>query len=175
MQELEQTKPIVGILFSVETDEGVSFNFQNFFKDNNGVFTYEFTDYNYLPIEYDPPERNTNLDNFENSIALPAIPLIINLLEAYDYFINAVVDTKIILRGFPTIPIIAQDKCVITSYTIQDNSKGSGGVSLVIQAPDNAVNSSFPNLFYFTGFSNQGMNLVGYIPNVPISNAANFN
>jgi hypothetical protein len=168
--ELNQSQLIVGTLFKLETVENVTFRFQNFFKDNGGIFIYGLEEYSYLPIDYNPPEKNINLDNFENNITIPAIPLVINLLDAYDYFLDAVVDIKIMLQGFPTTPLIASDRCVISSYSIQDSQEGSGGVSLVIQAPDNAVNSSFPNTFYFTGFSNQGLNLTGYIPNVPISN-----
>lgn len=168
--EANQTRLIVGTLFKVTTIEGVSFYFQNFFKDNNGIFTYDLEDYSYLPIDYNPPDRNITLDNFETNITIPAIPIIINLLNAYNYFLDAIVDIKIMLQGFPTTPLIASDKAVISSYSIQDSEKGSGGVTLVVQSPDNAVNSSFPNTFYFTGVSNQGLNLVGYIPNVPISN-----
>jgi hypothetical protein len=170
MFETNQSQLLVGTLFSVETFEGVKFYFQNFYK---GTFTYGFDNYEYLPIEYSPPERNINLDNFENQIIIPAIPAIMTLLDAYNYFLDAIVDIKIMLQGFPTTPLLANDRCVISSYSIQDGG-GSGGVSLVIQAPDNAVSSSFPNTFYFTGASNQGLNLVGYIPNVPLSNNVGF-
>ena len=173
--ELNQSRLIVGVLLVIETTTSQVFRFQNFFKDNSGIFNFENHVYNFLPIEYNPPERNINLDNFENTINLPAIPEIINLLESYNFLINASVESKIILQGFPNVPVILDDIAVISSYSIQDGSGDSKpGVSLVLQSPDTAFNNLFPNTFYFTGTSPTNLDLVGYIPNVPLSNNANL-
>lgn len=175
MTDTNRSRLIVGILFKLETVEGVTFRFQNFFQDNDGVLLFDLEEYQYLSIEYNPPERNISLDNFENQVTLPALPLIISLLEAHNYFLESLVTTKIILQGFPSVPpIISDDKGIISSYNIQDAEKGSGGVTLVIQSPDNAVNNQFPNTFYFAGFSKEALALTGYLPVVPLSNNANL-
>jgi hypothetical protein len=173
--ETNQSRLIIGILFRVETVEGIVFNFQNFFQDNGGEFHYGADVYQFLNLEYDPPERNINLDNFENRVVLPAIPLVMSLLEAHNYFIDAIVTTIIILQGFPSVPpIMSNDKGVISSYSIQDAEKGTGGVALIIQAPDSILSNQFPNTFYFAGFSANALNLTGYLPAVPLSNNASL-
>lgn len=168
--EVNQTALVVGTFFTLTTVEGVVFNFQNFWStENNGIYTYDSQDYQYLPIEYNPPERNITLDNAETQIVLAVNTDMISILEANNFFINAVVEIFIMLQGFPTVPLIAQDKATISSYSIQDVKEGTGGLALVINSPFNAISGKIPNLIYTTGFIGNS-NIIGYIPEVPVSN-----
>jgi hypothetical protein len=173
--ETNQSSLIVGTFFKLVTVEGVTFNFQNFWRDDQGVYVYAGEDYNFLPIEYNPPERNITLDNAETQINLPVTTEIISILEANNYFIEAIVEIYIMLQGFPSVPLIAQDKAMISSYSIQDSKESdSGALTLIISSPFNAVGGNFPNLIYTTGFVGSS-NIIGYIPEVPVSNNPGIN
>jgi len=172
-KETNKTELIVGVLFKLTTVEGVVFNFQNFWQEDDGVFIYGNEEYLYIPIDYSPPEKNLTLDNAETTINLPITTELISILEANNYFIDAIVEPKIMLQDFPNVPLIADDKATISSYSIQDGEKG-GGLSLLISSPFNALGGRIPNLIYTTGFEGNST-LIGYIPEVPISNSPSIN
>jgi hypothetical protein len=169
MADTDRSENIVGIFLKLTSIEGTVYRFQNFLKDMD--FIYENDEYEFLPMEYNPPERNITLDNTETSLTIPAIPLIVGVLESNNFFINALIESFVILRGFPSIPVISEDKQVITGYQIKDIEDGTGGISLNIASPFNTVNGRFPNIFYSTGFGSLANQIIGYIPEVPLNNS----
>jgi hypothetical protein len=170
-EDTNRTSIIVGTLFKLITLEGVTFTFQNFWIENEGVFTYDGIDYYYLPIDYTPPEKNITLDNTETEINLPVTPAIVAILEANNYFIQSLIEIFTMLQGFPTVPLLPADKATVSSYSIRDDKEGGGGLTLIISSPFNALTGKVANLIYTTGFTGTS-GIIGYIPEVPVSNSS---
>lgn len=167
MTETNKTKIVLGALFKIVTIEGSILTFQNFWQENEGKFLFEDDEYQYLPIEYQPPERNISLDNTEINLVLPVNKVLINLLENYNYFKNAEVQAYLVLDGFPNVPIIAMDRGEITSYQIQESKEGTA-INIVISSPFDLTNGRVPNLIYTTNFNNE-FNVIGNIPEALIT------
>jgi hypothetical protein len=165
----------IGTLFRLVTPSNLTLRYQNFFTDNSGVFLFNSESYNYLPIAYDPPNRNITGNNQDVQIALPLLPEIINILIGNNYFKYSVIDAYIISLDFPVTPVLSQDRLVISSYQITD-SGDSGGVILIAQSPFNAVNGQFPRLVYTTGLGNISNDIapIGYLPELPLAGVRGF-
>jgi hypothetical protein len=163
---------IIGHLFKLTTSEGATYRIQNFWSDNNGVFVFNSEDYQYLPVTYDPPQRNITGNNQDTELALPLSPTLVNLLIANNYFRYSILEAFIISQDFPVTPVIAQDKLVITSYQLVD-SQDTGGLVLICQAPFNAINGEVPRLTYTTIRQGEPV-LIGTVPEVPLSPPGNL-
>ena len=166
----------IGTLIKITTPQNNFYRYQNFYQEDNGIFNFNLEEYRYLPIYYDPPNRNITADNQDVQIKIPLTPTTIQVTLANDFFRYSTADAFVLPVDFPSSPAIAQDKLVISSYQIVD-SDSDGGIILIAQSPFNAVNGNFPNLVYISGRNTgllNGIAPIGYIPEVPQGNAINL-
>lgn len=163
-----QTNAAVGVIFSLTTTQGLIYYFQNFYRE--GTFLFNGNEYVFAPITYSPPEKNTTRGAGNAEISLPILPEILEILISNSYFKDSVIEAYIITEDFPSAPALQQSLIVVNSYSIEDGGK-EGKIKLSCGKRTNAITGVFPNVFFTTGFGSN-YQLIGYIPEIPLSGSA---
>jgi hypothetical protein len=158
--EINKSSARVGTLIKIITPEYSEYYYQNFSIDD---FIDSGRNYIYVPIDFTPPVRTLNLDNISATVVLPNLPEIRQAIEQNNGFRDAIVETKCI---FP-------DNLNISPYThdlmIVSNSKVSGmSIDITLRSPFTAISGTFPSTYWTTGNGAIGLNMVGFVPEVPI-------
>lgn len=157
----------IGYLLTIIAN-GTVYNFQNItpgqtITTNNKV-------YNYAPIDYTPPSRALDSENTSTKVKLPNFPEILQAVEQNDGFRNAIVQAIAFFPDDSNANPYASDLLLVAS------SKISGGIiEFDLQSPFNATTNPFPNVYFTTGNNPNGLNIVGFVPEVPVNNKNQVN
>lgn len=164
--EVNKSSVRVGTLIKIITPEYSEYYYQNFSRDD--IIEAGKT-YIYIPIDFTPPARNLNLDNISASVTLPNLPDIRQAVEQNEGFRDAIVESKCIFPDNLNISPYAFDLMVVSA------SKVSGmAIEITLRSPFSAVTGRFPSTYWTTGTSANGLNIVGFVPEVPITSNVNL-
>jgi hypothetical protein len=167
MTDINQIKQLnafttrVGYLLSI-TKNGVEYCYQNFL--HNQDYTYNGRIYEFAPINYYPPARSLDLENNSTKITLPNFPEILALTEQNDGFRDAVIQATCLFPDNLNASPYALDIMTVRSTKITGAS-----IDFELQSPFSAVDALFPSIYFTTGISENGLNIPGFLPEVPIS------
>jgi hypothetical protein len=162
---MQENNAAVGVVFNLLTKEGIEYCFQNFLRGED--FLFKEKSYQFLPITYYPPEKNSTRGSGQAEFKLPNLPEILEILVVNNYFKDAEIEAFIITEDFPNSPLLQQARVIVNSYGIEEDSK-EGKIRLTCGKRTNALNGQIPNVFYTTGFAGAS-NIIGYIPEVPLT------
>jgi hypothetical protein len=164
--EINKSSVRVGLFIKIITPEYSEYYYQNFSTED--VIESGKT-YNFVPIDFTPPARNLNLDNVSATVILPNLPDIRQAVEQNDGFRDAIVESKCMFPDNLNISPYAYDLMVVSG------SKVSGmSIEISLRSPFSAVTGRFPSTFWTTGRSAVGLNIVGFVPEVPITSNVNL-
>lgn len=150
----------VGIYLKIITPEFSEYYYQNFSKlakQTSGQ------NWDYVPIDFTPPARNLDLDNTSAKAILPNVPEIRQAIEQNNGFRDAIVETQCIFPDNPDASPYSLDLMVIQSTRISGMS-----IEINLQSPFSAVAGRFPSIYWTTGTSASGLEITGFVPEVPV-------
>jgi hypothetical protein len=163
--EINKSSVRIGTFIKIITPEYSEYYYQNFSKED---VIESGKSYLFIPIDFTPPARNLNLDNVSATVVLPNLPEIRQAVEENDGFRDAIVETKCVFPDNLNVSPFAYDLMIVS------NSKVSGmSIDITLRSPFSAVGGRFPSAFWTTGSGSNGLNIVGFVPEVPIT--ANVN
>lgn len=159
--QINKTVQNVGLLVKITTPTNVEYFYQNFFQI---PYVLSGKSYVYVPIDFTPPERNLNLDNQSTTVFLPNLPDIRQALEQNNGFRDAIGETKCIFLDNLNATPYAHDLMVVSASGVSGMQ-----VEITLQSPFSAVAGRFPSVYWTTGTSANGLSIVGFVPEVPIT------
>ena len=157
----------VGIYLKIITPEFSEYYYQNFqkaTKENSGK------NWLYVPIEFTPPARNLDLDNTTAKALLPNLVEIRQAIEENNGFRDSIVETRCVFPDNPNASAYSLDLMIIRSTRISGMS-----IEIELQSPFSAVSANFPSVFWTTGTSPAGLEITGFIPEVPVVSQVKLN
>lgn len=164
--ESNKTVQRVGVTIRVITPNYTEYYYQNFSKT---PYIELGKEYRYVPINFTPPSRNLNLDNQTATIVLPNLPEIRQELESNNGFRDAIVESKCIFPDNLNASPYAHDLLIVASSGV-----AGMGIEISLKSPFSAITGRFPSLFWTTGVSVAGLEVVGFVPEVPITASVNL-
>lgn len=157
----------VGIYLRIITPEYSEYFYQNFSEND---LEFESRTYSFIPIDFTPPARNLDLDNTTAKALLPNLPEILQAVEENDGFRDSIVETKCVFPDIPNSSPYALDLMVVRSSRVTGT-----GIEIEMQSPFSAVGAAFPSVYWTTGTSNEGLDITGFVPEVPIVASVRLN
>jgi hypothetical protein len=159
--ELSKATTRIGYLLNIYS-QGTSYRFQNFVVGET-IVTNNNT-YIYVPIDYTPPAKSLDLENASTKIRLPNFPDILEAVEQNDGFRNAIVQAIAIFPDNSNANHYASDLLVVAATKVL-----GAVIEFDLQSPFSAVNALFPSIFFTTGFNPNGLNIIGFVPEIPVN------
>ena len=150
----------VGIYLRIVTPEYTEYFYQNFSQEN---MIFESRSWSFIPIEFTPPARNLDLDNTTAKALLPNLPEILQAVEENDGFRDSIIETKCVFPDIPNSSPYALDLMVVRSSRVAGTS-----IEIEMQSPFSAIGANFPTVFWTTGTSASGLDIAGFVPEVPV-------
>ena len=160
IQQLNAFTTRIGHLLTI-TKNGTEYRFQNFL--HNQDYSYNGKIYEFAPIDYTVPGRSLDLENNNTKVVLPNFPEILTIVEQNDGFRDAIVQGVCIFPDNVNATPYALDIMTVRSCKIS-----GGAIEFDLQSPFSAVDGLFPSIYYTTGISESGLNIVGFLPEVPL-------
>lgn len=160
MSLINKSQNRIGIYLKITTPEFSEYYYQNFSKTTQQHLG---QNWQFIPIDFTPPARNLDLDNTSAKAILPNLVEIRQAVEQNDGFRDSIVETQCVFPDNPDANPYALDLMIVQSARI------SGVViEINLQSPFSAVAGRFPSSFWTTGTSASGLEITGFVPEVPV-------
>jgi hypothetical protein len=165
--ELNKNTVRIGFFLKIITISK-TYRYQNFVFDSQASWNNET--YEFAPIDYTPPGRSLDLDNNSTKVTLPNYPEILSALEQNDGFRDAIVSAVCVFPDNSNSTPFALDLMMVRSSNVQEAS-----ITFELQSPFSAVSASFPSIYFTSGNSPSGNEIIGNIPQVPMNARSDIN
>lgn len=166
MTEINKSNVRIGCLIRVVTADYSEYHYQNFDTDS---VTIDGRTYDFVPIDFIPPQKTLDLDNATARILLPNLPEIRQTIEEKDGFRNSITETRCVFPDAFTWNPYLLDLMFVRSTKITGTV-----IEIDLQSPFSAVGALFPSIYWTTGNSPGGLDIVGFAPEVPYVSQVNL-
>ncbi|BAY20786.1 hypothetical protein NIES2100_05300 [Calothrix sp. NIES-2100] len=168
MTEYNNTVIHVGDLFTVRIyKETVIFRWQNFVS--NQIITWSNKQYTYLPINFKSPAKSLEVSSESTIISVPNLPEIRQYVENYKGFRNSIIECVSVYPDNPNATPRSKDLMVVKSSRYVNAS-----IEFELSSRLSSIQGNIPSTFFTTGKNVNGLNIVGYIPEIPVTSNINL-